>query len=45
MVTSGSVTGLPVAAVPDSVVEVRRRRGRGHGEGLGYWERAQASSG
>jgi hypothetical protein len=45
MASSGCVTGLPVAAPPDSAVEFHRRRGHDHNEGLGRWESAQASSG
>jgi hypothetical protein len=45
MASSGRVDGLPMAALPDFTVEVRRRRWCGHGEGLGHWERAKASLG
>jgi hypothetical protein len=44
MASSDWVTGLPMAAPPDFMAEVRWRRGRDHGEGLGCWESAQESS-
>jgi hypothetical protein len=39
MASASGFSGLPVAAPPDSMMEIHRRRGRDHGEGLGHWEK------
>jgi hypothetical protein len=45
MVSSGWVTGLPVAPPPDSMVEFRWKRGRGQARGPRALGRARAVSG